>query len=248
MLAQSWQGFSLPCMHMDRAPGVALRAMPDSYGPDEYWTRRAREEGVPARSYFKLEEMDRRLQLLRPGHKVLDLGCWPGSWTLYAARRVGPTGRVLGIDLKEVDFPLPSNAKTRVEDAYHFRGSNVPLLDVVISDMAPKTRGDFRSDHDRSAELVELAISIADSKLGVGGSLLAKLFDGAQTKDIMLKLKGRYEQSRILRPEATRSQSNEVYVVGIGKLPFNVEAPASWKAPVKERREKPPMPQSFTGW
>ncbi|CAJ1356510.1 unnamed protein product [Effrenium voratum] len=120
---------------------TSLRAGPTPYTPDEYWTRRAREEGVPARAYYKLEELDRRLSLFRPGHKVLDLGCWPGSWTLYAARKIGAKGRVLGIDLKEVDFPLPKNAQTRVEDARHFRGANVPMLDVIISDMAPKTIG-----------------------------------------------------------------------------------------------------------
>eukprot|EP00434_Breviolum_minutum_P002400 symbB.v1.2.002120.t1/scaffold106.1/size366728/8 len=120
---------------------IRLRAKDTAYTADEYWTRRAREEGVPARAYYKLEELDRRLELFHAGDKVLDLGCWPGSWTLYAARKIGKRGRVLGIDLKEVDFPLPDNAKTRVEDAYKFKGSNVPMLDVVISDMAPRTIG-----------------------------------------------------------------------------------------------------------
>jgi len=224
-------------------------AKPASYDSDEYYTRKARKDGVPARSYYKLEELDRRLQLLKPGHRVLDLGCWPGSWTLYAAQRVGPSGRVMGIDLQEVTIDLPKHAKTVIQDAYAFRGGKVPQLDVVISDMAPKTIGQPQTDHMRSAELVRLAISIADIKLKVGGSMIAKLFDGAETKELLKELKVRYETSRIMRPSATRSQSYEIYLVGIGKRPCNVATPSTWKAP--ERAPKPrtvPVPHSFDGW
>ncbi|CAE8585329.1 unnamed protein product [Polarella glacialis] len=229
-------------------PLLQLQAGPDSYGPDEYYSRKAREEGVPARSYFKLEELDQRLKLFRPGQKVLDLGCWPGSWTLYAARRVGDKGRVLGIDFVEVTFPLPSNCQTRVEDANHFRTSSVPKLDVVLSDMAPKTMGDSETDHERSAALVELVMNLADTTLGLGGTMVAKLFDGAQTKDIMKQMKIRYETARIMRPKATRSQSPEIYVVGIGKKSANTETPATWRAPKPPTRPKQPMPNSFNGW
>lgn len=204
---------------------------------------------MPARAYYKLEELDRRLELFRPGDKVLDLGCWPGSWTLYAARKIGSKGRVLGIDLKEVDFPLPQNAKTRVEDAYKFKGSNVPMLDVVISDMAPRTMGQRSADQGRSTELVEVVMSIADMKLKVGGSMVAKHFEGASTTDLIGKMKARFEQCRIIKTRASRIQSCELYLCCLGKKPINMEAPATWKAPQRTRRTpKKPVPRTFNGW
>lgn len=222
---------------------------PDSYGPDNYYTRKAQEEGLPARSYFKLEELDGRLGLLQPGHKVLDLGCYPGSWTLYAGKRVGKQGRVLGIDLRRVEIDLPRNCKTRVEDAYKFRGGSVPPLDVVLSDMAPNTGLEPQLDHERSVRLVELAMGIADSKLVVGGAMIAKLFDGYRTKDLMTQMRIRYETPRIMRPRSTRKQSREIYLVGLGKKVQNSQAPSRWRAPAPARQPpKVAVPQSFSGW
>lgn len=233
-----------------RRPTVGCQAKPDSYGPDEFWSRKARADGVPARAYYKLEEIDRVVQLFQPGMKVLDIGCWPGSWTLYAARKVGPTGRVLGIDLKAVDFPLPPNAKTRVEDAQHFKAAGVPQLDVVMSDMAPKTRGDQSVDNDDQAFLVEVAMRIADSKLRTGGFFVAKLFDGARKEEIWHMLKKRYEKCKVVRPQATRSQSNELYLVGMYKREYTTEAPVAWE-PLEEtpkERPKPKVRTNFNGW
>mmetsp|Transcript_7659 Transcript_7659/g.16435 ORF Transcript_7659/g.16435 Transcript_7659/m.16435 type:complete len:284 (+) Transcript_7659:26-877(+) len=238
-----------------RSSASVCRAGPKSYGPDDYYSRRAREEGVPARSYFKLEEIDKRLRLLKPGDKVLDMGCWPGSWTLYAARRVGPKGRVLGVDLQTVTFPLPENAKTRVEDAYHFTGKGMPEMDVVLSDMAPKTTGQGSMDEDNSFALVELVMGIADRKLAEGGALLAKIFEGARIKELERQLQKRYETVRRFRPKATRSQSNEIYVCGLGKrnippatLPARREPAASRTDPRRPPPRRVPVPQSFNGW
>jgi len=204
---------------------------------------------VPARAYYKLEELDRRLELFHAGDKVLDLGCWPGSWTLYAARKIGKRGRVLGIDLKEVDFPLPNNAKTRVEDAYKFKGSNVPMLDVVISDMAPRTIGQRSADQGRSTELVEVVLSIADLKLREGGNMVAKHFEGADTNELLAKMKARFELCRIIKPQASRTQSFEVYLCCLCKKPMNMEAPATWQAPQRSQRSpRKEAPRSFNGW
>lgn len=226
---------------------VARSAGPKSYGPDEYYSTLARKEGVPARSYYKLQEMDRRLRLFRKGMKVLDLGCWPGSWTLYAARHIGRTGRVMGVDLKKVTFPLPDNAKTIVQNAFQLSTSSMPKLDVVISDMAPKTMGDFRADSGRSARYVELTMQVADMKLAAGGTMIAKMFDGADTKTLLQQLKLRYETGRIMRLQATRSQSNEIYLVGIGKRSNRVELPTKWRVAASPS-PPPPQPHNFNGW
>jgi 23S rRNA (uridine2552-2'-O)-methyltransferase len=153
----------------------------------------------------------------------------------------------MGVDLKKVDFPLPENAKTIVQNAFQLPTNSMPTLDVVVSDMAPKTMGDFRADSGRSARFVELTMQLADTKLAVGGSMLAKMFDGAETKTLLKQLKLRYEVGRIMRPQATRSQSNEIYLVGVGKRSNNVELPSKWR--VADKRSPPPQqPQNFNGW
>eukprot|EP00933_Yihiella_yeosuensis_P008186 TRINITY_DN11352_c0_g1_i2.p1 TRINITY_DN11352_c0_g1~~TRINITY_DN11352_c0_g1_i2.p1 ORF type:complete len:179 (-),score=14.14 TRINITY_DN11352_c0_g1_i2:51-587(-) len=167
-----------------------------------------------------------------------------------AAGKVGRKGRVMGIDLQEVTFPLPSNCKTMVQDANNFRTQNVPPLDVIMSDMAPHTWGDPVVDQYRSAELVELALSIADGKLRLGGVFVAKLFQGAATNGIMDMLKIRFEQQRIIHCEASRKQSNEIYVIGLGKLKIDVQKPSTYfaKKPEPKRPEKKPISTNFAGW
>src|SRR5687768_5337254 len=116
--------------------------MSDRRRPDHY-ARRAKKEGRPARSVYKLEEIDGRWRLLRRGDRVLDLGCAPGSWMQYAAERVGPGGRVVGYDLAPVTIRLPPQAEAHVADVFALdpAGLGGPF-DVVVSDMAPSTMGD----------------------------------------------------------------------------------------------------------
>ncbi|CAK9007703.1 unnamed protein product [Durusdinium trenchii] len=277
----TWAWVGGLCRAPSTAWSVCRQAKQTPYTSDEYWTRKAREDGVsgptlgvgrppaegsrggtgrnrrnrddrwprPARAYYKLEELDRRLNLFQAGDRVLDLGCWPGSWTLYAAKKVGPSGRVLGIDLKEVSIPLPSNAKTRVEDAFRFKGSNVPMLDAVISDMAPRTMGQRSADQGRSTELVEVVMSIADLKLKEGGSMIAKHFEGASTEELRLKMKARYELCRIIKTRASRTQSCELYLCCLGKKPMSLEAPSTWQAPPRvQRTRRKPAPRNYNGW
>lgn len=221
----------------------------DSYLGDNYWSKKAKDEGVPARSYYKLEEIDQRLGIFQPGHRVLDLGCYPGSWTLYAAKRVGDQGRILGIDLREVTLRLPFNCKTRVEDAYKFRGGNVPQLDVVMSDMAPSLGVAKEFDHLESCCLVELAMGIADAKLKRGGAMIAKLIQGGRFEELMFEMRLRYDNVRQMRPRATRKQSKELYLIGIGKKVRSDRVPAKWQ-PLRDRTVQPKVraPRSFDGW
>lgn len=188
-------------------------------------TLRARSEGYPARSVYKLEEIDRRCQLLRPGQRVLDLGCAPGSWLLYAAKKVGGKGRVRGIDLSALDIALPPNAAAMVGDALQpspevdaFLAELAPY-DAVLSDMAPSTSGTPFQDQARSAELVERTLDVAERWLAPGGVWVAKLFMSEAIVDLRKRVRTLFEEERVIRPEGTRSVSTEVFLVGLRKKP-----------------------------
>lgn len=177
---------------------------------------RARQEGMPARSVYKLEEMDQRWQLLRRGARVLDLGCAPGSWLLYAARQVGPHGLVVGYDLKPLEISVPPPAEARVGDAFDIDPAEGPF-DVVLSDMAPATMGDHSTDAIRSAALAERALDMADRLLVAGGSVVVKLLEGGDVVQIVTRMRAAYEKVERLRPKATRKDSTEIFLIGLGK-------------------------------
>jgi 23S rRNA (uridine2552-2'-O)-methyltransferase len=183
----------------------------DAYG------KRAQREGFAARSIYKLEEMDRRLGLLRPGLRVLDLGAAPGSWSQYAARRVGPQGSVLGFDLSPSSVGLPAWAEVREGDVFDLDLQALGPFDVVLSDMAPSTTGQRTVDQRRSFELFMRALEIAGAVLLPGGSFLAKIFEGPETEDARAAMKERFGRVRTLKPKATRSESIEVFMAGLGR-------------------------------
>lgn len=186
----------------------------DSFG------RRARRQGYPARSVYKLEEIDRRTRILRKGQRVLDLGASPGAWTLYAAQKVGPQGRVLGLDLDEHKSALPAHAEIQVADAFTVEPSSLGAFDVVLSDMAPKTSGQRHADQYRSYELFSRALEIASAVLRPGGSFVGKIFQGAEFEDARAAARQRFKKVRVMRPKATRTESYEVFLVGLDSLPY----------------------------
>ena len=185
----------------------------------DHFARRAQQESFPARSVYKLEEIDRRLRLTRPGLRVLDLGAAPGSWTVYLARAVGPGGFVLAVDLHELHVPLPPNAR-------FLRGSGADLgddiaavgpFDLVVSDMAPATMGDRATDQYRSFELFSAAVDLAVRSGRDGSSFAGKIFQGASFEEARARLRDLYIDVRIVRPKATRSESYELFLCGMGK-------------------------------
>jgi len=182
-------------------------------------TKAAKAQGFPARSVFKLEEIDRRVKLLRGGQKVLDLGAAPGSWSLYASQKVGPSGRVLAIDLQEIRQAFPPNVKVAQGDALTLETtalSEFAPYDVVISDMAPNTSGSKIRDQAGSLELCLRALDVALALGKPGSHFVAKIFMSGDFQ-IARKLAGeRYEKSQVIRPEGTRQQSTEVFIVGLG--------------------------------
>lgn len=184
----------------------------------DHFSRRARQEGHAARSIYKLEEIDQRWKLLKKGQRILDLGCSPGSWMQYAVKQVGPTGRVLGIDLKPVNVSFPPHAEARVGDIYKLDPESIgDAYDVVLSDMAPSTMGDHTTDALRSAALAEQAIAIADRFVKPGGSMVVKVLEGGEIQNLVALMRRTFDKIERLRPQATRQRSTEIFLVGLGR-------------------------------
>ena len=200
------------------------------YNRKDYFFKKAKEQNYAARSVFKLEEMDARFKLLRPGLKVLDLGAAPGSWSQYASQKIGPQGRVLAVDLQEVGLTLPNVAFVR-SDIRQIQWDHVfnefgikPPFDVVLSDMAPKTTGIRDADQARSAELCRLALEIANRYLKPSGHLIVKLFHSGEFEAFRAELKKQFERVEVLRPKSTRTESKEIFLLGL-KLRPNGNSP-----------------------
>jgi 23S rRNA (uridine2552-2'-O)-methyltransferase len=185
----------------------------------DHFGRRAKAEGRPARSIYKLEEIDQRWRLLRGGDRVLDLGCSPGSWLQYASEKVGHRGHVTGYDLKPVGISIPGNVEARVGDAFAIPPEAViGPMDVVLSDMAPSTMGDHKTDAIRSAGLAERALDMATVHLRKGGHVVVKVLEGGDVPAIVQRMRKEYGKVELLRPQATRRESTEIFLVGLGKV------------------------------
>lgn len=184
---------------------------------DDPFSQRARKEGYPARSVYKLEEIDLKYKLFKPGQKVLDLGCSPGSWTLYAAGKVGPKGQVLGLDLVIPSSTFPPQV-TLIEanlldaDIEELK-IETGTFDLVLSDMAPKTMGRREVDQARSLELSQTAWQWAAKLLKFKGNFVFKIFQSQDCDDFVRTLKTHFASINRLKPKATRSQSLETYVI-----------------------------------
>jgi 23S rRNA (uridine2552-2'-O)-methyltransferase len=197
---------------------MAVRRNP--YKKPDRFTRAAKEAGFPARSVFKLEEIDRRVRLLRGGMHVLDLGASPGSWAIYAASKIGRSGRLLAVDLEPLAVTLPPQAESLQGDAFSLANDTLARFapyDVVMSDMAPKTIGNRVSDQTRSFELFMRALAVASAHGKKGGSFVGKIFMSDELPAARVELRRHYETERLIRPEGTRRMSTEIFVVGLGK-------------------------------
>ncbi len=181
-------------------------------------TRAARAQGFPARSVFKLEEIDRKVKLLRGGQRVLDLGAAPGSWSLYASQRVGDRGRVVAVDLQVIDQRFGANVRVLKADAFDL-GDEVLVaegpFDVILSDMAPATSGAKDLDQARSHDLFMRALEVALCSGRPGSAFVAKLFMGPDFAVAKGAVAAAYATVRVVRPAGTRQRSSEVFVVGL---------------------------------
>jgi 23S rRNA (uridine2552-2'-O)-methyltransferase len=181
--------------------------------------QRARQKGFVARSVFKLEEIDRHFRLFRKGVRVLDLGCRPGSWLQYAARVAGEQAQLVGVDRTPLDIVIP-NCRVLVGDVFDFEPAQLVgtlgAFDVVLSDMAPDTSGVRFADQARSEALFERALLVAEQTLAPGGHFVGKLFQGPDFQKLIKHARRGFSEVRIVKPEGSRKESIEQYVVALG--------------------------------
>ena len=184
------------------------RKRPDS------WSRKAKEEGYSARSVYKLQEIERRFQLLKGVRRVIDLGCAPGSWSEFV-RQKRKNVTLVGIDIQPLDsypghFLNQSILDTPSELFFeHLRGT----ADLVLSDMAPNTTGDRFSDHVRQIELAGCALETCLRTLRQGGSFVVKVFDGEDAPSFVLSVRKQFRHVKRVKPEAVRNESVEFFLV-----------------------------------
>ena len=188
----------------------------------DHYSEQARKEKYPARSVYKLKEAQKKFRLIKTGDRVLDLGCSPGSWLLYAAELTGKQGRVLGIDLQSVTCQLPPQAETlkadvlSVDRVWFEKQDLLNGFDVVLSDMAPATSGNKMRDAIRSYQLCQAALNVAEMALKPGGSFMCKIFQGQEFKKFSEAVKSRFRNHRIFKPRSSRKESKEIFILGIG--------------------------------
>ena len=185
------------------------------------FVKRAQAQGWRSRAVFKLEQIDQRERLLKPGMLVLDLGAAPGAWSQYVRRRVGPSGRVVATDL------LPMEPLAGVEFLQgDFREAEVVLalkgtlggarVDLLLSDMAPNLSGIDAIDAPRGMYLAELALDMAREVLKPGAAALIKVLQGAGFEELVALARTRFGRVACLKPEASRSRSSETYLLASG--------------------------------
>ena len=187
----------------------------------DHYFHKAKRDGYVARSAYKLEEIDKKHRLLRKGNLVLDLGCSPGSWLQYAAGKVGEQGQVLGVDLQTVKLSLPKNVKVLQADIFEMTVKdlemNGDMVDVILSDMAPKTTGIRDTDAQRSYALNQQVFELSGDLLRPHGTLLVKAFQGAPLEQLRREFSSSFAQVKLCKPKSSRSESLEIFLLGLNK-------------------------------
>jgi len=181
--------------------------------------QKAKREGFLARAVYKLEEIDQKHKIFDGGHRVLDLGCAPGSWLQYAEKKIGERAVLVGLDREAVPG-APPRARVVVGDVHTIDIKellgDVPAFDVVLSDMAPDTSGIRSMDQARSEALFERALEIATQVLAPGGHFVGKLFQGAEFKKLNEAVRAKFASAKSMKPASSRQISIEQYVIGKG--------------------------------
>lgn len=189
---------------------------------EDHYTKNARQKGYPARSVYKLQEIQSKFHLIRKGDQVLDIGASPGSWSLFVVKEL--KARVVGIDLQEPDDrlkELPGMKFLRGDLNDVGIGDVLQELgpyDVVISDAAPNTTGNRLVDTQRSYALTERVLELASVCLIEGGHLVMKIFQGGAERELRERISGNYRSVKAFKPRSSRKESFETYLVGVSKL------------------------------
>jgi len=197
----------------------------------DFYYRKAKQLNYRSRASFKLHQIDERFGIFQEGGSVVDLGAAPGGWLQIAKERVGPKGKVVGVDLQHI-APLEGVSTirgdmTRPETVEELRSLLGGKADTVISDMSPNISGSYSMDHARSVDLCTHALEFARRTLRPGGSRVMKIFEGDMMNDFLSEVKKSFSSVRLHSPKASRSSSSEIYIVAKGfKGPAEQAAPS----------------------
>lgn len=193
-----------------------------SFKVKDHYFNKAKKENFLARSIYKLEEIDQRYKILKKGDLVLDLGYHPGSWVQYTSQKVGDTGKIVGIDIKEINTRLSPLKNVElfqkdIFDVQELTDLNVQAaFNTVLSDMAPNTTGIKSLDQDRSLILIEAIFSLLPKFLRYNGNTVMKVFDSHGAQVFLKEQKKLFTEYHYLKPKSTRSVSKEFFVIGKG--------------------------------
>ncbi len=188
------------------------------------YTLRARREGYPARSVYKLEEIQKQHRIIRKGNTVLDVGAAPGSWTLFVQRTIlKETGRIVAVDLNPLSIdPVPFNVKALTGDAFSNEIKEQLIdegpYDAIISDAAPMTTGNRSVDTARSEYLAEQVFALAMDHLREHGNLVIKIFQGGGEQELLQQMRKTFVKAKGFKPKASRSDSFELFLIGLDRL------------------------------
>lgn len=191
-----------------------------SYRVQDHYFHRAKKENYLARAIYKLEEIQKKHAILKPGQRVLDLGAAPGSWMQLTSSIVGPGGLVVGVDLKEIKHSFPPHVVIFQKDIYEPEfletlQRDYGPFDVVLSDMAPSTCGIKAADSARSELLFEQAFHLAMAVLKGDGHFLAKIFQGSDFHTILQEVKKHFGKVKVVKPDASKKESKEIYILAM---------------------------------
>ena len=194
----------------------------NSYEKPDFWSKKAFSEGYPARSVYKLQEIDEKFHILKKNARILDLGAAPGSWTVYVLRYLGASGQVTSIDLNPLAKEVKGDNLTFIQgDLYDERVRNhaaaLGPYDALICDAAPPTTGNKLVDTARSADLVELALFYAQTMVKKGGNCAVKIFQGGDQSILLRQMREIFQTAKGFKPKACRSESFETYLIGLDK-------------------------------
>lgn len=196
--------------------------MSGSYNRKDHLYHKAKSDGYRSRAAYKLEELNKRYGILKHGFKVLDLGAWPGGWMQIASRHVGYLGKVVGIDLAEIEAFDGTNIKVITGDVRDEENLSAALewaggrFDVVISDMSPKLSGIKEADRYGAVACAELAIWAAHHTLRSGGNVVIKVFKGNETEEFVKSIRPLFNKVARVELDSTRKTSNEFYIAAFG--------------------------------
>ncbi len=188
-----------------------------SYIIHDHYFKKAKDEGYRARSAYKLKMIQEKFHVIQLKDRVLDLGAAPGSWMQVVLEYLGPQGRIVGVDLENIEPLRDRRAEVMIGDVYdveiqHIITSHGPY-NVIISDMAPKTTGSKITDQARSLTLVEQVFFIATQCLMREGIVCAKVFEGADVQSFVKNTSHTYAKVSLFKPKASRGESFETYII-----------------------------------